>query len=188
MSPAILVPKVTIPGVPVADCCLRHLHKAFEGHRVFKPEVPYDCDGMFTVRGATSIVMKPLLVAHCDEQPSPIPNGSVLTSEGTTIARQDGLALFCGKFTISNPNGGLLFTGYMELMDRVGTHHEPFGAEKCDEEYHIEGWLVGKGSRRYADLQLRALVVAKADRLPEVPESGLNGFLNGVIVQFPKSG
>jgi len=188
MSPAALFPSVSIAGVPPANCCLRHLHKKFEGRRVFKPATPYDCDGAFTLRSPTSITLIPLLVAPCDEQPSPIPDGSVLKSEGATIVRKDGLALFSGRFTISDPAGVSLFTGYMELMDRIGTHHEPFGTERCDQEYHFEGWLVGKGGKGYEDLLLRALVVGKADRLPDVAESGLYGFLNGVIVRVPKLG
>ena len=188
MSPPVLVPNVSIPGVPSTNCCLRHLHKQFEGRRTFKPDPSYDCDGLFTVRGRTSIVLKPLLVAHCDEKPSPIPDGSMLKSLGVTIVRKDGLALFYGRFTLTDPQGMKLFTGYLELMDRIGTHHEPFGTERCDQEYHFEGWLVGKGGVEYANLLLRALVVGKADPLPEVPESGLHGFLNGVIVRVPKLG
>ena len=29
MSPAPLIPTVTIPGVPAANVCLQHLHKSF---------------------------------------------------------------------------------------------------------------------------------------------------------------
>ena len=135
--------------------------------------------------------MKPLLASKCDEKKSPIPDGSVLSvskKQGIMIVRKDGLSLFFGRFTISDPKGIPLFTGYMELMDRIGTHHEPFGTEKCNQENHIEGWLVGKSSNILENLLLRALVVAKAEQLPDAKESGLSGFLNGVIVRVPKLG
>ncbi len=186
MSP-IAIPTVTIADVPVANNCLRHLHKSFEkGERVFKPEADYDCSGMGTFRGATTITLQPLVAAPCDEKPSPIPDNSVLSSSGQTYVRKDGLALYTGRFEIRSPQQTLLFTGHMELMDRIGTHHEPFGTEKCDQEYHIEGWLAGRGSRSLPDLLIRALVVAKGEMLPGAATTTLYGFLNGLIIQVPK--
>jgi hypothetical protein len=115
-----------------------------------------------------------------------IPDGSVLEAKGPVIRRRDGLADFTGRFVIRNPTGRIMFRGAIELFDRVGTHHPPFGPEACNPESHVEGWLVGAGDARvYPNHMIRAMFVARG----QMPQPGgpfpLLGNINGVLVKCP---
>ena len=81
---------------------------------------------------------------------------------GVLLRRAERLADFTGRFTITSPTGVVLFRGAIELMDRVGTHHAPFGTETCNLESHVEGWLVGLGEPTLPNHCLRPLFVARA--------------------------
>jgi len=72
---------------------------------------------------------------------------------------------FTGMFTITSPANVVLFHGRIELMERVSTHHPPFGAEACNLENHVEGWLIGNGGLA-GNYCLRALYVASVLPVP----------------------
>jgi hypothetical protein len=121
----------------------------------------------------------------CDQNPELIPNGSTLEARGVLLRRADGLADFTGRFTIASPAGAILFRGAIELMDRIGTHHAPFGAEPCNPESHVEGWLVGLGSAVLPNHCLRALFVARGQLGTGPGPFAIAGSLNGVLVKSP---
>ncbi len=186
MSPCMMVDLPVLPKD--GDCCLWQVHKIANGERTVKLDPAYHCNpglvdtqrGTLTVRAIDMISAGP----PCDQRPELIPNGSDLNASGVVIRRADGLANFTGPFTITSPAGAVLFDGRIELMDRVGTHHPPFGGEPCNPENHVEGWLVGRGKGVLANYCLRALYVASVLPVPTKPDS-LRGSLDGVIVQCP---
>jgi hypothetical protein len=192
MSPAISSPRVTIPGVSTTvNCCMWQIHKKVEGGRKADLGTPYACPTGPTARGDTRFELKLATSGPpCDQDPPLVPDGSQLEASGNTILRADSFAHFVGSFTIRNPRGTILFQGSMEVIDRVGTHHPPFGQEPCNPTEHFEGWLVGRGSRALPDVTLRALIVARSHlRLEPGPVSSeIVGTLNGVLIKCPRSG
>jgi hypothetical protein len=183
MSPAIPLPRVLIPGVPPTDGCLLQIAKAFEGSRQVQLGTSYACDDLKTIRGNAKITIKLYDGRQCDESERLVPGGSTLTAKGNIIIRTDALAHFSGRFTIQNPAGVTLFAGYMETIDRICTHVAVPPRISCRPKGHLEGWLVGKGGRGLEDYTLRVLIAAKARALPEVTQSPVTGFLNGVLVR-----
>jgi len=184
MSP---LPMEAIPVLPnVGNCCLWQVHKIANGDRTVQPVPGNICLAAPTQRGALTIRFTDMISAGlpCDQRPDLIPNGSDLTANGVIIRRGDGLANFTGMFTITSPANVVLFHGRIELMERVATHHPPFGAEVCNLENHVEGWLVGNGGPGLANYCLRALYVASVLPVPGKP-AGLRGSLDGIIVEIP---
>lgn len=183
MSPAI--PTVTIPGVPPAGtCCLWQVHKKAKGVRKFAGGKPYACPTGQTMRSDTSFELALFSAgAPCDQGPALIPDGSQLVAEGKTIWRNDGLTHFFGKFTIKDTRGRGLFTGIMEIMDRVGTHPQ----EPCNPMSHFEGWLVGRSGRGLPEATLRVVIAGTSrliDKLPVDPfSSDVQATLNGVVIR-----
>lgn len=184
-------PNVPIPGIPpTGNCCLWQLHKrAPEGRRTVQFGPFYACDTGRTSRGGTRFRL-PLVSegAPCD-QANLIPNGSVLEASGNTIRRTDGFAHFFGQFTIRNPAGAVLFSGTMEVMDRIGTHHAPFGAEACNQQGHMEGWLVGRGGPPLPNHTLRAMITARASlptgATPAAVTLPVFASLDGALIKCP---
>lgn len=182
------IPDVTIAGVPVAgNCCLTQIHKKAEGNRsaVFGP--PYPCDTGQTTRGDTQFRLKLVTSGPpCDQNPPLIPDGSTLEVKGNTIRRADNFAHFFGTFVIRRPNNGpILFRGRMEALDRIGTHHPPFGTEACNEQGHLEGWLVGRGSTLLPNHTLRALITARASLPTGTAPATVSASLDGVLIKCP---
>ena len=147
---------------------------------------PHPCDTGPTQQG-TGFMKVRLSTAGppCDQNPGLIPDGSVLETRGVLLRRADGLADFTGRFTITSPTGVVLFRGAIELMDRVGTHHAPFGTEPCNPESHVEGWLVGLGEPTLPNHCLRALFVARGQLGPGGGPFPILGSLDGVFVKTP---
>jgi hypothetical protein len=188
MSPITPIPSVTIPGVPTGvRCCLWQVHKKANGVRKFDVGAPYSCPTGQTTRGDTAFTLALTSAGRrCDQDPALIPDGSQLSATGNTILRVDGLAHFFGKFTITNPRGRGLFSGVMEVIDRVGTHP----GETCNPTSHFEGWLVGRSGRGLSTATLRA-VIAGTSRLPEGLPTGtfsadVAAILNGVVIKCPQ--
>lgn len=170
-----------------AQCCLWQVHKKFEGERTLDLGAPYRCDTGTTRRGAVRLRIKLESQGRpCDQDPQLIPDGSTLEARGSVVHREDGLADFTGRFVIRNPAGRIIFRGAIELFDRIGTHHPPFGQEECNPKSHVEGWLVGAGDARvYPNHMLRAMLVARGEMLKAGGPFPLLGSLNGVLMKCP---
>jgi len=171
-------------ALPSTNCCLSQLHKRAKGQRTIRFGAPYTCDTGSTSRGLTQYQFTLVSEGAPCDQGNVIPNGSLLRASGQTFRRADGLAVFSGEFQIVAPGGGtVLFTGTMEVMDRIGTHHAPFGAEACNQQSHLEGCLVGWGAAALPNHQLRALIVASDVNLPTgtqpapIPLASIDGVL-----------
>jgi hypothetical protein len=170
-----------------AQCCIWQIHKKAEGERFLDLGAPYGCDTGEVSRGVARLRVKLASAgAPCDQDPLPIPDGSRLEARGSVVRRVDGLTDFTGRFTIVAPTGQVLFRGAIELFDRIGTHHAPFGTEPCNPQSHVEGWLVGAGNATvFPNHMLRALFVARG----EMPKPGgpyaLLGSLDGVLLKCP---
>ena len=176
-----------IDAAPV-ERCLWQIHKIAKGERQARLGEPYVCDTGKTVSGK----MKLRLVLEsggrpCDQNPALVPNGTVLSAEGHVTVREDGFAHFAGRFAIRAPGGDVLFRGTMDLLDRVGTHHAPFGSEACNEKGHLEGWLEGHGSRRLPNHRLRAVIAAEVGPLSTeaVSQPILRASINGTLIKSP---
>jgi hypothetical protein len=182
------IPNIMIAGVPTAcDCCMSQFHKKAEGEREASLAKPYTCDSGLTARGPTRIkLVLNTFGPPCDQRPRLVPDGSVLAAKGQTIRREDGFAHFLGAFSLTGPTGTLLFSGRIEVIDRIGTHHPPFGPEVCNQPEHLEGWLVGKGQGELSSFTLRALLVAKGYMSPSGGNSKIeSGSLDGVLLKCP---
>jgi hypothetical protein len=180
-------PTTFVPVVPGNDCCLLQVHKKLRGTRTAGWVSHYACATGDTQRGKLRLEIELFTPgAPCDQDPGLIPDGSRLRATGWVIRREDGLADFTGRFTIVAPWGEVLFRGAIELLDRVGTHHPPFGGEACNPESHVEGWLAGldklpADSHRCLHLQF----VARGQLSAKDDPTALEGFLNGVCIKCP---
>ncbi len=186
-------PSTTIPTLPIrGNFCLWQVHKDFK--KAFlspKLDNPYPCGKekpIDTQRGILKLGFELVSAGPpCDQDPTVIPDGSILTASGTVIRRADGLATFVstgrGRFLIKSPIGVSLFTGFIALMVRIGTHHPPFGQEPCNLENHIEGWLVGLGVNELKAISLRALIVASGTIDKKESSTIPKGTMNGVLVK-----
>jgi hypothetical protein len=120
--------------------------------------------------------------APCDELAAVIPNGSTLEATVDVIRRADDFSHLSGTFTLKNPGGTTLFTGVIEAMRRIGTHHPPFGMEKCDQPEHLEGWLDGQGGQGPTKpYSLRVLIVAKVVGPPTA--SDISASIDGALIE-----
>jgi hypothetical protein len=159
-------------------CCLWRIHKKAAGERRLEMKAPYNCDKGKTAEGTARLrLVLSTEGAPCDENPTLVADGSVLEASGRTIRREDGFAHFAGSFTIKNPAGVVLFNGRMELIDRIGTHHPPFGPEACNQQGLSEGWLMGGGSGPLSSFQLHALILARAGAAPGPVTASIDGAL-----------
>ena len=109
----------------------------------------------------------------------------MLTADGDAILRADGFAQFTGAFMIGNPAGSESFRGSIVLLDRIGTHQPPFGTEPCNERQHVEGWLIGRGSPRFPNHTIRALIVARGFLVRTPKQTVLEGSFNGSLTKCP---
>ncbi|MCI0393165.1 MAG: hypothetical protein MOB07_30915 [Acidobacteria bacterium] len=180
-------PDVIIPGVPATgNCCLWQTQKKVEGARSIQFGTPYNCDTGQTRRGATKIKLNLSTGGlPCDQNAALIPHGSLLEAQGNTISRKDNFAHFMGRVTIKSPTGALLFDGTMETIDRLGTHHSPFGAEACNPTSHLEGYLVARGAGGLANYTLRALIVLRGNLPTGSAPAGLSGSIDGTLIKCP---
>jgi hypothetical protein len=184
MSPFPMTAIPTLP--PVGPSCLWQLHKQAEGERRTALPAPHPCDTGPVQQGTGTIRLKLVTAGPpCDQDPGLIPNGCVLEARGILLRRADGMADFTGRFVITSPAGVAMFRGAIELMDRIGTHHAPFGPEPCNPESHIEGWLVGLGGPTLPNHCLRALFVARGQLGQGPGPFAVLGSLDGVLVKTP---
>jgi hypothetical protein len=181
-------PNVSIPGVPVpGKCCLWQVEERADGTREAQYDPAYNCDTGQTMRGDMRVkVTLRSAGAPCDQNRGLIPNNSTLEAKGQVIRRRDNFAHFSGEFVIRNPGGTVLFTGYIETIDRMGSHHLFFNCETCNGASHLEGWLVGRGSPALPNHTLRAMLVARGTvPSPTTASTPLVGSLNGTFLKCP---
>jgi hypothetical protein len=165
---------------------LWQIQKKVEGNRSIQFGTPYKCDTGQTRRGVAKIRLKLSTGGlPCDQNAALIPNGSVLEAKGNTISRTDNFAHFTGRVIIKSPAGALLFDGTMETIDRLGTHHAPFGAEACNPASHLEGYLVARGTGGLANYTLRALIVLRGSLPTGSTPAGLSGNIDGTLIKSP---
>lgn len=174
---------------PEGKCCLVRVGLRTHGEIKYEMHDSYECKiGMGASRGSGFMKLDPLKHTDrtCDESPVFIPEGAHLNAAIHPIRRDDDLNYLCGTFTITVGERPL-FEGEIELIHRLNTHTDPFGAGPCDPADQLQGWLTGKGA---ADgptqgLQLRTMIVAKTEPI----EGGKSGYriqlahLNGVILE-----
>ncbi|HEU4390421.1 MAG TPA: hypothetical protein VFV34_21635 [Blastocatellia bacterium] len=181
-------PNVTIPGVPVpGKCCLWQVEERVDGTREAHYDPPYTCDTGQTMRGDMRIKMTIKSAGlPCDQNAGLIPNNSTLEARGQVIRRVSNFAHFSGEFVIRNPGGTVLFNGYIETIDRMGSHHLFFNCEACNGASHFEGWLVGRGSPALPNHTLRAILVARGTvPSPTTASTPLTGSINGTFLKCP---
>jgi hypothetical protein len=180
---------VTLPPVPDGEVCLCRVYKTGSGSRVPRLGPPYLCGRQQTARGDLPRLELKLSGdgSHCDEGVKHLPDGVVLEiMQGEMIARQDGFALSFGSFQIGMPGAHPLFQGRIELIDRIGTHNAPASncEEKCDQEQHIEGWLVGNLVQDES-ITLRAILALRITQGDVQTGVALDAVLAGVLVNCP---
>ena len=173
---------------PRGDCCLWRVGMETKGRLEHKLGKPHECPAGQTAFGTGFLELDPLKSdgPPCDEKHGLIPDGSKLNAAIHTVHRKDDLAHICGTFTISYQDRPI-FTGDIDLMHRVNTHHDPFGKDPCDRKDHLQGWLLGKGAAesKAQGYLLRAMLVARTD--PR--DGGVAGYaigranLDGVILR-----
>jgi hypothetical protein len=178
----------TALALPAGQCCLFQLHKKAEGSRNGSLSTSYQCHTGLTGRGTIKYEIRLTSEGAPCDQPFPGLNLGLLEANGDLIRRADGFADFSGTFSIRPaPGASPLFTGTIEAFDRVGTHHNPFGAEVCNQPNHLEGWLTGSAPHN-PKLLLRALLVAKVPTPTGLSASisgPVEGSLDGCIIQCP---
>lgn len=179
-------PPIEIPGIDYSrDLCMWRINKSFDGNAEGVFWRRYECRTGLTSLHRTSIALRVLSndgEGGCDEEYPRLPKNWFLETSGMTIYRQDGLAHYSGRVQVRDGAvGPVLFEGIMELMSRIGTH-QALG-ERCDEEKHMEGWIVARGVEAFSNLTLRAMVAGEA-ALPGgvLPTPPLNR-ITGVIIE-----
>jgi hypothetical protein len=179
-------PDITIPGIPpTGNCCTWRLEKKAEGELTAKWGDTYACETGKTRRGDIGMKLKVGSGgAPCDQNPTVVPDGCVLEARGYAIQRvTDPFAHFFGTFLITDPAGTALFRGALELFNHMGTHHDPWGTEKCDEEGHAEGWLVGRGATTLSSITARGLIVARTTFPLENGSTPIFATIDGALIR-----
>ena len=155
-----VLPLVGVSIVHAASCslpqdttwCLTRIHEQSKGSRRLTYGRTYECRNGAYRPAKTTITLPLRAEPTCHE--TNLLDGTILQAVGTTIMRQDSLAIFFGHATISRRAATgqniVLFQGCLELYDRVGTHHfvtnfPKILCERCDEPGHVEGWLMANG-------------------------------------------
>ena len=179
------IPPLTIAGVPGGDCCLWQADKVVTGRRTASFDKDYKCETGKTWRAKITITLEiKSTKGSCDQEAAQklIPDASTLEAQGGLIQREGGFGHFTGDFTIKDKDGKKMFSGTIELFDRVGTHHTFFDCDKCNQKSHLEGWLVGTASE-FSNVTLRAMLALKGVHpTKETPAKSLSGILNGAVI------
>ena len=194
MSPVNPFPDIIIPGLSSGiNYCLLRVDRTFDGtFEGSERATSYRCEAAHetkkTTRFSSTVTWRITAALTCDES-FPIWPSTLLTAKGITIAREDGFAHFVGQFSIVKKQPGQkdipYFKGTLELIARSGSHQSL--GEACDEEDHIEGWLVGRGQRPVSKFTLRAVIVAKgklAIGTNAFPDASINR-LTGTLIKSP---
>lgn len=188
-------PDVLIPGISSGvNYCIFRVDRTFDG--VFegaqRASSSYDCPSNTHVQKTTSFSSKMTwritAALNCEESISVWPS-TQLTAKGITIARNDGFAHFIGSFSIVKKQSGqpdvTYFKGPLELIGRSGSHQSL--GEACDEDQHIEGWIIGRGQGPVRKYTLQAVIVAKGKLSIGVgafPDALVNR-LTGTLIKSP---
>lgn len=187
-------PDVVIPGISSGvNYCIFRVDRTFDG--VFEGSQrasSYDCATDHHVKKTSSfsskITWRITAALNCDESISVWPS-TQLSAKGITIARDDGFAHFIGSFSIVKKQSGkpdvTYFKGLLELIGRSGSHQSL--GEACDEEQHIEGWIIGRGQGPVRKYTLRAVIVAKGKLSIGVgafPDASVNR-ITGTLIKTP---
>ncbi|HET7225931.1 MAG TPA: hypothetical protein VFK69_09480 [Candidatus Eisenbacteria bacterium] len=172
--------------IPLVDSCFVRVHQhargALEGHLIRN----YSC-GRTTIQLMKSQLRLVLQrEPRCDELGALLPSGSVLSATVSFRRRADEFGHLIGSFQLMSPSQQPLYTGTIELMERVGSHHEPFGpngqaCEPCDRKGHLEGWLFGCGIGHQYGTRIRANVTLNRD--VDKPNSNLTGSIDGLLLR-----
>jgi hypothetical protein len=172
--------------IPLVDSCFVRVHQhaqgAIEGHVVKH----YVC-GKTTIQLMKSQLRLVLQrEPRCDELGALLPAGSVLSATVSFRRRADAFGHLIGSFQVLSPSRQPLYTGTIELMERVGSHHEPFGpngqtCEPCDRRGHLEGWLFGCGIGHQYGTRMRANVTLNRD--VDKANSNLTGSIDGLLLR-----
>jgi hypothetical protein len=187
-------PDVIIPAIsPNVNYCIFRVNRTFDG--IFEgPESAvrsYICGTgpvNDTSRFPAKITWRITAASDCDESTSILPI-SVLNAKGTTIVRNDGFAHFIGKFKIIKEQLGkppiTYFEGRMELIGRSGSHQKL--GEECNQDNHVEGWLIGRGRRPVPEYTLRVVLVGNGQLslgTEAFPDASVNR-LTGTLIKRP---
>ncbi len=171
---------------------LLRISKSFDGAFIVKKLVTIsssDKDPLQSGKAEIMFRIRSESQKKCDESIPPFPtNTTVLKANGKVIIRKDGLAHFSGNFEITDllpENEKLLFKGTIEMMSKIGSHQSTLGngcAEQCDEDGHLEGWLIGTGVRQSTRYSIRAIVVTDiSENLPKGGTFPANAKIVGII-------
>jgi hypothetical protein len=194
MPPVAPFSSETIPGLASGvNYCILRVNRTFDGvYEGSQRGSAYSCEIPQLVkqerRFSASITWRITAPLVCDEVASLWPS-TQLTAKGITIARLDGFAHFVGKCSIvqKTQGGGSIpfFKGVLELIGRSGSHQHL--GENCDEEEHVEGWIIAAGQRSMAKYCLRVSVVASGNLSPGThafPLAAVNR-LTGTLLKSP---
>ena len=187
-------PEVTIPGIASGvNYCIFRVNRTFDGmFEGSQRASSYTCgtgpEAKKTSRFSSTTTWRITAALDCDESFAVWPT-TLLTAKGITIAREDGFAHFVGTFSSVQKKTGQpdvpYFKGTLELIGRSGSHQKL--GEACDEDGHIEGWIIGRGQRSVSKYILRAAIVAKGKLSIGVgpfPDASVNR-ITGTLIKSP---
>ena len=156
------------PTAPLERGTLLQFHWKGKGGRVVTYGQPMtrgnhtNHEGDCTIRGRLSSGGSP-----CDEAANLFGKELSFQAKGKLIRREDGLAQFKGDIVFTGDAKVEMFRGTLVVIDRVGSHTQPHGAEHCAAPGHVEGYLYGNGvPKQLANIRLDGLFVATG-KLPE---------------------
>jgi hypothetical protein len=180
-------PPMEIPGIDYnRKLCMWRINKSFDGVLSGDLWREYECRTGPTGISRTQIAFRVLSnggeEGTCDQEVHGIPPNMYLESFGMTIHRKDDLAHYSGRVQLKDGAlGPVLFEGTMELMARIGTH-QALG-ERCDEEKHIEGWIVARGVDTLSNFTFRAMVAGEATLPNGLAATPPLNRITGVIIE-----
>ena len=169
--------------------CVRRFDRVFDGSIQSTMKLEYSCQaknawqrGVVTSQLTTILAWKITVSTNCDESKL-IFSATGLKGNGTTIVRSDGFAHFSGTCSIIDKKAGqpeiTHFNGTIELIGRNGSHQSR--GELCNQNEHIEGWLVGQGQGELSNCVLKAIIVCRgifpSGPLPDVSTNRITGSL-----------
>jgi hypothetical protein len=161
-------PNIIVPGIsPGVQYCIFRVNRTFDGvFEGLQGASAYTCGTGPAARKThnfpSAMTWRITAALECGESVSVLP-ASQLTAKGTTITHEDGFAHFMGEFSMVKTEQGqpdvTYFQGIMVLIGRNGSHQ--MLGEVCDEEEHIEGWLIGREPGPMSKYILQVVIVAK---------------------------
>jgi hypothetical protein len=177
------------PKTHVYKPCILRFDRVFDGSIQSTTKSEYSCkrgvNKIFTDKTSlltTILAWKITVSTNCDESKQTF-SATGLKGEGSTIVRHDGFAHFFGTCSVIEKKFGqpeiTHFKGSIELIGRTGSHQSL--GELCNQDEHIEGWLVGQGQGELSNCMLNAIIVCKgkfpSGALPDVSINRITGSL-----------